>query len=137
MEDQVLGGELAEMMEEADKQLVEAEESEEEEEYLYTSRPMLKPTFVSKKERETIVERQQMEDDEVAYEEAKQARLKERKLESRELVIKEVEREEEMKAKGIGNNEEQALPDDTDGLNEEEEIEQWKIRELKRIKRDR
>ncbi len=29
------------------------------------------------------------------------------------------------------------MPDDNDGLNEEQEYELWKIRELKRIKRDR
>jgi len=128
---------LSELPDDADQQMMEAEQSEEEEEYLLSSRPMLKPTFISKKDRGTIVERQKMEEEEIAYEEAKVARVKERKVESKVLAFQEVQREEDMRLKGIGDAEDQALPDDTDGLNEEEDLEMWKIRELRRLKRDR
>jgi len=48
-----------------------SEESEEEAGDMITSRPLLKPVFVSKKERETIAERKRLEEEEKALEKAK------------------------------------------------------------------
>jgi len=55
----------------------------------------------------------------------------ERKATSHDMVIEEIKRDL------INPQEEIELDvDDTDGLNEEEEMEQWKLRELSRIRRD-
>lgn len=116
----------------------ETDTSDDEEEY--TSRPLLKPVFVSKKDRETVAERDRKEQEEEEARKVLEKRAKERKLQSRQLVIDEVKREEELAATGRTGHElegVEVLPDDNDDINEEEEIEQWKIRELKRVKRDK
>lgn len=57
--------------------------------------------------------------------------LEERKITSHEMVV------EELKRDLINPKEQIELDvDDTDGINDEEELEAWKLRELSRIKRD-
>lgn len=99
-----------------------------------SSRPLLKPVFVSKKDRETVAERKRMEADEEEAEEALKRRKKERKKESKRLAQEEIKREEELKKAGVTEFDgEEELPDDDDD-DDEEELEKWKVRELTRIK---
>mmetsp|Transcript_15848 Transcript_15848/g.31028 ORF Transcript_15848/g.31028 Transcript_15848/m.31028 type:complete len:454 (-) Transcript_15848:190-1551(-) len=112
----------------------ETDTSDEEEDY--PSRPLLKPTFVSKKDRETIAERERLEAEKEQEDLEAAKREKQRKKESRQLVVEDVKREEEAAEAAIVEGSEE-LPDDNDDVNEEEELEKWKIRELKRIKRDK
>eukprot|EP00954_Amorphochlora_amoebiformis_P022776 1355613-Amorphochlora_amoeboformis.AAC.1 len=119
--------------------LYDEDEDEDEDESEYESdseesvaRPMLKPVFVSKRQRQTIEERERMEAEEEAYEEELRQREKERKEQAKKMVIAHLKAEEEAKLK----SKEEEMPDDTDGLDEEEEIKAWKLRELRRIKRE-
>lgn len=80
--------------------------------------------------------------EEAAFE-SDRLRRQERKQESKALVIQELSRELEMekmkKAKveaGLTINNELDIPDDTDHINEEQELHEWKLRELRRLKRD-
>lgn len=118
----------------------EEEEEESESEYETDSDdsdagPKLrKPIFVPKAERETIAERERLEAAEAAQEEELKKRLEERKIETKQIVV-EVIRQEEERAKNQAEEGEDVETDDE--LNEEEEYEGWKARELARIKRDR
>jgi microfibrillar-associated protein 1 len=93
-----------------------------------------KPIFVPKAERETIAERERLEAADAAQEEELRKRLEERKIETKQIVV-EVIRQEEQRAKNQAEEGEDVETDDE--LNEEEEYEGWKARELARIKRDR
>jgi len=73
-----------------------------------------------------------MEAEEEAYVEEQRLREVERKEEARKLVIKQLKEEEEAKLRAKDDE----LPDDTDGINEEEERKAWALRELRRLKRD-
>lgn len=113
-------------------------EDEDDGDFFNSHRPLLKPVFVSKKERETVEERKRLEAEKEAEYEDQQKRDKERKKESRQLVIQEVKREEEAEVMAqTASDGVEILPNDEDDINEEEELEKWKIRELKRIKRDK
>lgn len=112
-------------------------DTDDEDDYLSSSRPLLKPVFVSKKARETIEERERIEAEKRALEEEKEMRAKERKKESRLLVVEEVKREEELEANPTFDGAEEELPNDDDDEDDEEELEKWKIRELQRVKRDK
>lgn len=116
----------------------EYETDTDDDDYLTSSRPLLKPVFVSKKARQTVEERKRLEADKQALEDELETRAKERKKQSRMLVIEEVKREEEM-AETAQQEElgEEVLPPDDDDENDDEEFQKWKIRELMRIKRDK
>ncbi|RGB26094.1 splicing factor, Prp19-binding domain-containing protein [Rhizophagus diaphanus] len=106
-------------------------DSEEEEQ---TSRKLLKPVFIPKAHRETVLERERMEKLEEEAERKRLQELEERKKESHAMVEEYVQ-----KALQKEVNEDTGLQevDDTDGLDEQAEYEQWKLRELLRIKRDK
>jgi len=100
---------------------------------------MLKPVFVGRGQRETVREKEALKHEELEAEKKQQDKVKERKVESKSLLIDEVRREEEAEREGQNenNNSDIELIDDNDEINEAEEYELWKIRELKRIKRDK
>jgi len=126
-----------EMLEEDEVEESEYETESEEEDPRH--RAMLKPVFVSKSERDTVKEKEEMEKLEVEAEEKRQSKVKERKVESKSLVIDVIKQEadaEAVAALDTNDTSDIELIDDNDEVNEAEEYELWKIRELKRIKRD-
>ncbi|CAK9199395.1 unnamed protein product [Sphagnum troendelagicum] len=125
-----------------EEELEDEDEEEEESEYEtdseedYGGVAMIKPVFVPKAERDTIAEREKLEAEEAAFQEAMKKKLQERKVETKQLVVEEVRKEEEIEknreAEGDGGE-----IDTDDETNVGEEYEAWKVRELARIKRDR
>ncbi|GAA6063714.1 hypothetical protein JCM10212_001825, partial [Sporobolomyces blumeae] len=95
-------------------------------------KPIYKPVFVSKRNRDTIAEREKELDPEVV-EAKRNAEIEKQKEQSKNLVAESIVRE--LAEKEV----EQVQPDvdDTDGLDPEGEFEEWKLRELMRIKRDK
>ncbi|XP_021720669.1 microfibrillar-associated protein 1-like [Chenopodium quinoa] len=123
----------------------EAEEESEEEESEYETDSeeeemnqlkLAKPVFVPKQERETIAERERVEAEEQALEEAVKRRLEERKVETKQIVVEKI-REYEVIQKNLEAEADIADIDTDDEVNEAEEYESWKAREIARIKRDR
>ncbi len=97
--------------------------------------PRLKPVFVSKRDRITIVEKEKEEQKLKQLElEAKRA-AEERRRYTLKIVEEEVRKETQIKDEN--DLESGILSVLTDAEDEEAEYESWKLRELKRIKRDR
>ncbi|KAF4519947.1 hypothetical protein B566_EDAN015039 [Ephemera danica] len=98
----------------------------------------LKPVFVRKKDRLTVAEREKLaEKERIAELEAKRA-AEERKRHSIKLVEEEVRKESALSKKAMGDDTSRNLGDVcTDDENDELEYEAWKLRELKRVKRDK
>nr|CAD7443037.1 unnamed protein product [Timema bartmani] len=116
--------------EESDTETSEYEEYSDSEE---ETGPRLKPVFVRKKDRVTVMERER------EAVKQKQAELEAKKMaeERRKYTIKMVE-DEIRKETTVKEGDEPSLNDvNTDDENDEVEYEAWKLRELKRIKRDR
>ncbi|PUZ75108.1 hypothetical protein GQ55_1G122600 [Panicum hallii var. hallii] len=133
--------EQEELLPQEDEEPVEDEESEESEyetdsEDEQMGMAMVKPVFIPKSQRDTIAERERLEEEERQLEELVKKRLEARKIETRQIVVEEIKKEEHIE-KAL--NEEANIEDvDTDDeLNEAEEYESWKNREITRIKRDR
>ena len=133
--------EQEELLPQEDEEPVEDEESEESEyetdsEDEQMGMAMVKPVFIPKSQRDTIAERERLEEEERQLEELVKKRLEARKIETRQIVVEEIKKEEHIE-KAL--NEEANIEDvDTDDeLNEAEEYESWKNREIARIKRDR
>jgi len=135
-EEEVLG--VEEEKESGDESGQDADDSSEYEEYSGSEEedtgPRLKPVFVRKKDRITIQEKEK-ELQKLKDSEAEAKRLAtERRQQTLKLVDQEIRRELEQ--------ERQTKAEDCDAIksdaeNDEEEYEAWKVRELKRIKRDR
>mmetsp|Transcript_64319 Transcript_64319/g.112167 ORF Transcript_64319/g.112167 Transcript_64319/m.112167 type:complete len:490 (-) Transcript_64319:147-1616(-) len=101
---------------------------------------MLKPVFVSRAQRDTVKEKELLEKEEEEAEERRRLKLKERKAESKTMLIDEITRDDQAEREAQFNPDDASdieLIDDDDEKNEAEEYELWKIRELKRIKRDK
>ncbi|OQR80704.1 hypothetical protein ACHHYP_17286 [Achlya hypogyna] len=96
---------------------------------------MLKPIFVPKAARDTIREQEEKQALLEKQEEAKVAKLAERKTESRKLVAEVLQREQEMAADESTDIDD--LPDDTDNVDPEKERQEWELREMRRLKRDK
>ncbi|KAJ3297204.1 Microfibrillar-associated protein 1 [Borealophlyctis nickersoniae] len=124
---------------------LEPEEDEEEEEDSsseYTtdseddptpSRTLMKPVFIPKKHRETILEKERLEKEAAGAEEKRLKEIEERKKESHDMVAEELRKETVAVEAANGPVE----VDDKDGVDEDGEYAAWKLRELRRIKRDR
>ncbi|XP_062202452.1 uncharacterized protein LOC133904856 [Phragmites australis] len=134
--------EQEELLPQEEEEPVDEEEEEEESEYETDSEDeqmgmaMVKPVFIPKSQRDTIAERERLEEEERQLEELVKKRLEARKIQTRQIVVEEIRKEEHIE-KAL--NEEANIEDvDTDDeLNEAEEYESWKNREIARIKRDR
>ncbi|CAK0784323.1 hypothetical protein CVIRNUC_007527 [Coccomyxa viridis] len=119
------------------------EEEEEESEYETDSeeegfgRALLKPVFVPKAERDTIKEREALEAEEAAAAEAERLRLEARKLQTKEIVVDTIAKEEAAARAAAEGPKEIGDIDTDDEKDEEEQYEQWKTREMRRIRRDR
>eukprot|EP00897_Mesotaenium_endlicherianum_P003419 jgi/Mesen1/3104/ME000184S02165 len=120
----------------------EEEEDEEESEYETDSEDegggitLIKPVFVPKSERETVAEKEKLEAEEEAMQEAVKRRLEERKVETKQIVVEKI-REEEVIEKNREVDGDGEDVDTDDEINEADEYELWKSRELGRLRRDR
>lgn len=125
--------------EEEEKSGDSSEETSEYEEYTDSeeeSGPRLKPIFVSKKDRITVMEKEKeaLKQKQVEAEAKKMA--EERRRQTLRLVEDLVRKESQVNK--VSSDYESKLEDVcTDDENDEAEYEAWKLRELKRIKRDR
>jgi microfibrillar-associated protein 1 len=107
----------------------EEEESEEEEndEENDSEEEILKPVFIPKSNRDTIFEKQQMEEEEQRYLELQKEKKEEQIQETRKKIF-ETEKEKE-------DEEKSELPND-ETIDEFEERKQWKTREYERTQRE-
>jgi microfibrillar-associated protein 1 len=126
-------GDAAEGSSEEEEESSEEEDSSSDEE---PKRPMLAPKFISKAQRNKMQTAPLKSAEEVAAEEERR-----RKEKADEMLQAQMERDQAARAAGKkawddeDNIEEEV--DDTDGLDEEAERAAWKLRELKRVRRDR
>jgi|EP01046_Picozoa_sp_COSAG06_P017742 microfibrillar-associated protein 1 len=109
-------------------------ETESEEENTFGVRAIAKPVFVRKSERESILEREKQEAEEEAREEEKVARKEDRKVETRQKITSEILKEQE--GGGDEATDWEDMPDDDDEADEAALYEAWRIRELRRVKRE-
>ena len=113
----------------------ETDDDEEEEVAAARGRPLLKPVFIAASARETVKEREALEAAAEAERERKRDAAARRQAESRSLLVEAVRKEES----GVLDTalEFGALPEDDDEVNELEEFDAWKLRELQRVRRER
>jgi microfibrillar-associated protein 1 len=88
----------------------------------------MKPVFVKKTARETIQEQERLQQEALAKKEKEFQDQEKRKQESHDMVVNALKKTDISQDEKI---------DDTDGLDEDLEFQQWKVRELMRIKRDK
>lgn len=98
---------------------------------------MMKPIFVPKSKRITIIEESLRQEEERRKVEKEMQRRQEKKLETRQLVadsIRKMEDKAELDMTDTGSD--AGVPDDTDDPEDDIEFENWKLREMTRLKRD-
>jgi len=129
-----LAGGGDEMEEESEDESEEESEYESEYESEEESGPRLKPVFVRKRDRVTLLEREKQEEKEKEMEEEKKRMTDIRRRETLKIIEQDNKKELE---KDMDIDDKLMYSINTDDENDEAEYEGWKIRELKRIKKQR
>ena len=119
----------------------ETDTSDEEEDDYMSRRPRITPIFVTKAARETIKEKEQLEKEEQEKVQRDEQKRLERKQESLQILVQSItselkKEEDEKNQMPLNQNDDEVLLESESDGDEEAEYEKWKIRELKRIKRD-
>nr|VDC76642.1 unnamed protein product [Brassica rapa] len=128
---------------EEEDEVEEEEDEEDESEYETDSEDdmpgiaMIKPLFVPKSERYTVAGRERLEAEEQALEELAKRKLEMRKLGTKQIVVEEVRKDEEIRKNMLLQDANIGDVETDDEINEAEEYEVWKTREIARIKRER
>jgi len=123
-----------EMEEESEDESEEESEYESEYESEEESGPRLKPVFVRKRDRVTLLEREKQDEKEKELEEDKKRMTEIRRKETLKIIEQDNKKELE---KEMDFDDKLMYSINTDDENDEAEYEGWKIRELKRIKKQR
>jgi microfibrillar-associated protein 1 len=119
--------ELLELLgDEADAEQCDEEESYEEEAVL------LRPVYVRKEDRLTLKTEEELENEQVKSKEELELAKQTKKEETKKLIQQYIENEAN---KVEIDAEDTTMPDDSDDINQEQEYEEWKIREFRRIKK--
>lgn len=120
--------EQGEDVEDEDEDEYETDSSEEE----MHVHVMIQPFYVQKTERDTIVERKRLEAEEQVYKELAKTKLEMRKIETKQIVVEELKKDEEIQKNMVLEDVET-----DDETNESEEYEVWRTRDIARLKRER
>lgn len=123
--------------EDEDEEEEEDDEDEDDEEDDEDFRPLARPVFVPRSDRDTLAERDLLLQEEEEEERRIQARLEQRKEETKAIVAARLAEEEAQLTAAAVNL--QALEDidtDDDKADPEKEYDEWKGRELQRLMRD-
>jgi microfibrillar-associated protein 1 len=114
------------------------EESSEEE--VNTKHTLMKPVFVPKSRRTTVADKDAVLQEEEAQQRKKELELEERKRSTHVLVAESVRKQDErdklLSSAATDVDSDAGMPDDTDDADDDEEFENWKIREVARIKKE-
>ena len=111
----------------------ESEESETESE---SSEEIMKPVFVPRAKRETIIELNRKYEEEERKAEVALQKKEQKKVESRSIVAESIRKLDEKNLLNAVDMSDAGMPDDIDDPEDETEFENWKLRELNRLKRD-
>lgn len=131
------GGEGPQSEEESGSEYETEEESDSDDEYL-GHRPLAKPVFVPRVSRETLAEREALEREEEEAAERERVRLEQRKEETKEIVAARLAEEAAQEAAAAaGPQGADDIITDDEAADDEEEYTAWKLREMKRLARDR
>ena len=95
----------------------------------------LRPIYLDQNERTTLKQKELDEIELLAYEEKEKKLKEEKKLETKKIVLNYLLEDELGAKKNETDDNSRQLPDDNDNIDDLKEYEQWKIRELNRIKR--
>ena len=128
-----------EKLESSDEESEEEDEDEDEESEEEITRPHIAPVFKTKRERDTLAEQIRIEEEQEAEQRSKIKRLEDRKLETKEILQQEIKKNiEEQNAPpvSLGEKDDLNVEEEDENVNQAEEYEAWKLRELARIKRE-
>lgn len=116
----------------------ETESEEESDEDEDGGRPLLKPLFVPRARRETLRTQEELDKEQEAARQKELLRAESKKQQTRLMLAESIRRQEEIAAHGdvTDMDSDAGLPDDTDDPNDDDEFQQWRVREMGRMKRE-